>query len=123
MKKVLIVDDSTYMRMFIMKIIKKSGLYTMFEAATKEEAIDIYNTNKPDIVILDLNVSEVEREGINILSEIMKIDSNAHVIIASAVGYEAVKDECLALGAKGYIKKPFETEELLKALEEYSKVE
>lgn len=118
MKKVLIVDDSSYMRMFIMKIIKKSGLYIMFEAATKEEAIELFNTTKPDIVILDLNMSEKEREGINVLGEIMNIDPEAYVIIISAVGYEDVKDECIALGAKGYIKKPFETKDLLQLLEQ-----
>ena len=122
MKKVLIVDDSSYMRMFIKKIIKKDGLYIMFEAGTKEEAVELYTSAKPDIVILDLNMSEVEREGINILTEIMKIDPNAYVIIISAVGYEHVKDECMSLGAKGYIKKPFETKDLLKVLEEYSQI-
>lgn len=122
MKKVLIVDDSSYMRMFIKKIIKKDGLSIMFEAGTKEEAVELFTSAKPDIVILDLNMSEIEREGINILTEIMKVDPNAYVIIISAVGYEHVKDECMSLGAKGYIKKPFETEDLLKALEEYSQI-
>ncbi|OOM10484.1 hypothetical protein [Clostridium saccharobutylicum] len=42
MKKVLIVDDSSYMRMFVKKIIKKDGLYLTFEASGKEEAIEIY---------------------------------------------------------------------------------
>ena len=122
MRKILIVDDSTYMRMFIKKIITKNGLNIMFEAGSKDEAIELFTSAKPDIVILDLNMSEIEREGINILNEMMKIDPNAYVIIASAVGYEHVKDECMSLGAKGYIKKPFETEELLKALEEYSQI-
>jgi two-component system chemotaxis response regulator CheY len=116
MRKILIVDDSTYMRMFIKKIITKSGLNIMFEAGSKEEAVELFTSAKPDIVILDLNMSEKEREGIDILTEIMKIDPNAYVIIISAVGYEHVKDECVTLGAKGYIKKPFETKDLLMVL-------
>ena len=49
----------------------------------------------------------------------MLINPVAVVIIISAVGYEDVRDECLELGAKSYLKKPFETEALLNILEEY----
>lgn len=120
MKKVLIVDDSSYMRKFVRKIIEKGGSYIMLEASTKEEAIEVYKTETPDIVILDLNMSEHRRDGIYVLNEIIKINSEAVVIIISAVGYEDVKDECLELGAKSYLRKPFDTEVLLKTLEEYN---
>jgi two-component system chemotaxis response regulator CheY len=119
MKKVLIVDDSSYMRKFVKKIIQKGGFYIIFEASTKEEAIEVYKTAKPDIMILDLNMSEVRNDGIYVLTEIMNINPRAIVIIISAVGYEDVRDECLALGAKSYIKKPFDTEILLNTLEKY----
>ena len=119
MKKVLIVDDSSYMRMFVKKIIEKGGLYIMYEASTKDEAIEVFKNEKPDIVTLDLNMSEFNRDGINVLTEIMNINPEAFVIIISAVGYEDVKDKCIALGAKSYIRKPFDTKTLLEALEEY----
>ena len=118
MKKVLIVDDSSYMRLFVKKVIKKGGSYVMLEASTKEEAIEIYNTEKPEIVMLDLNISE-HKEGISVLTEIMSVNPEVIIIVISAVGYDDVKDECITLGAKGYLKKPFETEELLQILEEY----
>lgn len=119
MKKVLIVDDSSYMRLFVKKIVQKGGSYEMFEASTKEDAIEMYKSTKPDIVILDLNMSEVRKDGIDVLTHIMLINPEAVVIIISAVGYEDVRDECLELGAKSYLKKPFETEALLNILEEY----
>lgn len=119
MKKVLIIDDSSYMRMFIKKIIEKGGLYIMYEASTKDDAIELFKNEKPDIVTLDLNMSEFNRDGINVLTELMNINPEAAVIIISAVGYEDVKDKCIALGAKSYIRKPFDTKTLLEALEEY----
>ncbi|MDR5587366.1 MULTISPECIES: response regulator [Clostridium] len=119
MKKVLIIDDSSYMRMFLKKIIQKGGSYTIFEASTKDDAIEMFKTEKPDIVTLDLNISAVMREGIDTLIDIMSIDPEAVVIIVSASGYENFKDECIELGAKSYIKKPFDTETILKTLEEY----
>ena len=119
MKKVLIIDDSSYMRMFLKGIIKKGGSYMMLEASTKEDAVEIFKNANPDIVTLDLNISEVRRDGIDVLTDIMNINPEAIVIIISASGYENMKDECIALGAKSYLKKPFETEELLQILEEY----
>ncbi|OOM78710.1 response regulator [Clostridium sp. BL-8] len=119
MKKVLIVDDSSYMRMFVKKIVKKGGTYIMLEASTKDEAIETFNSANPEIVILDLNMSELRKDGIDVLTEIMRINPEAVVIVISAVGYEDVKDECIELGAKSYLKKPFETEELLQLLEKY----
>ena len=86
MEKVLIVDDSSYMRMFVKKIIEKRGLYIMYEASTKDDAIEMFKSESPDIVILDLNMSEVRRDGIDVLTEIMNIDPEAVVIIISAVG-------------------------------------
>lgn len=119
MKKVLIVDNSSYMRMFIRKIIEKDGFNNILEATGKEEAIEVFINEKPEIVMLDLNMSEFRMDGVYVLTEIMKISPQANVIVVSAVGHETVKDECLALGAKHYIKKPFDAEKLLKVLEEY----
>ena len=119
MKKLMIVDNSSYMRMFVKKIIEKGGLYTIFEAASKEEAMELFNNEQPQIVLLDLNMSEATMDGILVLKDIMKTSPETIVIIMSAVGYEDVKEECLAYGAKSFIKKPINTEGLLKTLEEY----
>jgi two-component system chemotaxis response regulator CheY len=119
MKKVLIVDNSSYMRLFVKKIIEKAGGYTTVEAASKDDAMEIFNSEQPHIVILDLNMSESTMDGIQVLSEIMKINPETVVIIVSAVGHEEVIDECMELGAKGYIKKPIDAETLLKTLEGY----
>lgn len=119
-KKILIVDDSSYMRMFLTKVIQKGDRYLVFEATGKDYAIDVFNTVNPDVVTLDLDISENRREGIDLLTEIMKLNSNLVVIIITASGDEGFKDECMKLGAKSYIKKPFDTEVLLKTLEQYT---
>lgn len=79
----------------------------------------MFERQKPDIVFLDLNMSELTMDGFDVLTDIMKIDPEAVVIIISAVGHQEVKDKCLALGAKSYINKPFDATILLKTLEEY----
>ena len=119
MKKVLIVDNSSYMRMFVRKIIEKGGAYITVEASSKEEAIEVFTSERPEIVILDLNMSEFTMDGIDVLSDIMKINPETAVIITSAVGHEEVKEQCMELGAKSYIKKPIDAESLLKTLGQY----
>lgn len=119
MKKVLIVENSSYMRLYVKKIIEKGGLGSVFEALGKEDAMEIFNSEKPEIVILDLNMSEITMDGINVLKEIMDIEPKTAVIIVSAVGHDAVRDECLQLGAKDYIKKPFDAGKLLETLKRY----
>lgn len=117
MKKVLIVDNSSYMRLFVKKIIEKGGSYVVSEAEGKYDALERFEIEKPDIVILDLNMSEFTMDGIDVLKEIKTMNSNANVIIMSAVGHEEVKNECLELGAKAYIRKPINAKELMNALE------
>ena len=119
MKKVLIVDNSSYMRLFVRKIVEKGGSYSILEASSKDDAMDIFMGENPGIVILDLNMSETTMEGLEVLTDIMKINSNAAVIIISAVRHEEVKEQCIALGAKAYIKKPIDADTLLKTIEEY----
>lgn len=119
MKKILIVDNSSYMRMFVRKIIEKGGFNNIVEASDKDEAIEVFKNENPEIVILDLNMSEFKMDGIYVLTEIMNINAETVVIIASAVGHEDVKVECLSLGAKAYIRKPFGDKILLNTLEEY----
>lgn len=119
MKKILIVDDSSFMRTLIRNIIEKEGLYTILEASTNSEAIEMFKTEEPNIVTLDINISETGGDGINILTDMMNINPESDIIIISAEGYENSRDQCLALGAKDYIKKPFDSKVLLKTLDTY----
>lgn len=119
MKKVLVVDNSSYMRMFVKKVVEKGGPFSIFEASGKDEAMEIFNAEKPHIVILDLNMSETTMDGMDVLTDIMESDPETIVIIISAVQHQEVKGQCIALGAKNYINKPIDTDSLLKILEEY----
>lgn len=119
MKKVLIVDNSSFMRMFTRKIVEKTGHFKTLEASSKESAINAVKVEKPEVILLDLNMSEATMDGIDVLNNVMKTSPETAVFILSAVGHQEVKDKCIELGAKGYIKKPIDTKVLVKALEEY----
>lgn len=119
MKKLLVVDNSSYMRIFVKKIVQKGGAFSVFEASDKEDAIEVFNLIKPDVVFLDLNMSETTMDGIDALTYMVKANPETSVIIMSAVGHQEVKDKCIEIGAKDYINKPIEAAALLKTLEGY----
>ena len=114
MNKILICDDSSFMRMMIKEVLKTNEYKTIGEAVNGREGIEKYNELKPDLVLMDLTMPEMN--GITALKEIIKNDSQAKIIILSAMGQQDKVDEALSCGAKDFIVKPFKPERLLEAI-------
>ena len=111
MAKFLIVDDSKLARNLLKNILVEAGHEIVAEAADGLEGEAMYAQYKPDIVTLD-NVMPSE-EGKDCLKHILEADPGAKVIIVSSVGKESTIVEELKIGAKNFITKPFEKEEVL----------
>ncbi|HEY9046503.1 MAG TPA: response regulator [Ohtaekwangia sp.] len=114
-KKVLIVDDSRYMRMLIQEALEQSGYTVVGQASTGEQAIDMAFDLQPDIVTLDNILPDMI--GLDILKAYQAGNLASSVVIISAVGQESVIQEGLTLGARGYIVKPFTQEQLLQTIQ------
>jgi len=119
MAKILVVDDSAFMRKIMKGILEKMGHNDITEASGGKEAIEKFKEVKPDLVLLDIIMPDVG--GIDVLREIKGIDPNCKVIMVTAVGQEAMIDECTKLGAKGYIIKPFEELKVSEAIKDAMK--
>lgn len=117
MKRILIVDDSAFMRLSLKTILVNNGFDVVGEAENGLKAIEMYRTLKPDIVTMDITMPQME--GTETLEQIMKIDSNATVIMVSALGQETKVKQAIMLGAKGFIVKPFKQDYLLEALKKF----
>ncbi|MFC1782890.1 response regulator [Planctomycetota bacterium] len=115
MKKVLIADDSLFMRM-ILKDKLPQGL-EIVEADSGAKALEQFKKEKPDLILLDIVMPEGEDEGVRVLQKIMKDDPGAQVVMITAVGQEAVMEECKKLGAKDYIVKPFNEKQITETVE------
>lgn len=102
----LIVDDSIFARKNIAKVVEAIGGIVAGEASNGKEAVDKYFALKPDLVLMDISMPEME--GIEALSLIRKRDKGAKVVIVSALGHEELVKKSLALGAKHFISKPVE---------------
>ncbi|GLI09083.1 response regulator [Paenibacillus tyrfis] len=114
MKKILIVDDSLFMRMILRNVIQELGYETVAEASNGLEALTLYNELKPDLVTLDITMPEMD--GITALEEIKNMDPDAKVIMVSAMGQQALLIRAVSMGASDFIVKPFSKDRVREAL-------
>jgi len=115
MAKILIVDDAAFMRMMIKDVITKNGFEVAGEAVNGMDAVDKYNELKPDLVLMDITMPEMD--GIQALKKIKEGDGNAKVIMCSAMGQQTMVIEAIQSGAKDFIVKPFQPERILEAVQ------
>ena len=110
-KKVLIVDDSLYMRTVIKDALSNAGFDIVGQAANGEAAIDMAIELQPDLITLDNILPDML--GLDILNVLKEEEIDSKVIMISAVGQESVVEEGLKRGASQYIVKPFTSEQLV----------
>ena len=87
MAKILVVDDAEFLRVRISRMLSSEG-YEITEAENGAQAIDAYQNEKPDVVLMDITMPEMD--GLTPLREIQKIDPNAKIVMLTALGQESV---------------------------------
>lgn len=115
-KRVLLVDDSAVVANQLTALIERqSGFEVAGRAKSGVEALRLYRELKPDVVLMDIVMPDMD--GISALRSILASDKAAHVVMVSSVGGVAEKvTECLRLGAKGVVSKPFDESVIARAL-------
>jgi len=106
---ILIVDDEAQIRRVMRTSLSSHG-YTILEASTGEEAVEIVRQERPDLVLLDINMPGIG--GIEACREIRE-SSNASIIMLTVRSTERDKVRALDAGADDYVVKPFSMEEVL----------
>ena len=81
---ILVVDDAAFMRMMIKDVLTKNGYEVVGEAENGQKAIEKYKELKPELVIMDITMPEVD--GIQAVKEIKAFDPNAKVVMCSEIG-------------------------------------
>ena len=102
------------MRVMIKDILTKNGYDVAGEAENGLKAVEKYNETKPDLVMMDITMPEMD--GIQALKKIKEADANATVIMCSAIGQQAMVIESIQSGAKDFIVKPFQADRVLEAV-------
>jgi len=114
--KVLLVDDEAHVRKFVGLIVRSLGHTQLLEAQNGREAVEIYQREKPSIVLLDVNMPILD--GLGTLREIKQIDPEAVVIMLTSLANRQTVEEALELGASSYIRKDTPRDEIAKTLTE-----
>ena len=112
--KLLIADDAYYARFLIKKYLAPLKFGQIYEAENGQEVIDLYPRVKPDLVLMDIIMRELN--GLRTLEALMGLFPDARVIIISAIDMPDVLHECIELGIVDFLTKPFLQEEIIKAV-------
>ena len=109
--KILIADDSILARKQLKDMISTLGTPVFFEAKVGQGAIDQYKQNKPDLVFLDIVMPN--KDGNAAIEEIMRDDPDATIIIASSIGTQSQLKKAIEAGAKEFIQKPLDQQQVI----------
>lgn len=112
---VLLADDLSFMRMVQKEILTGKGYNIVGEASDGIEAVEKYKNLKPDVVVLDITMPNMN--GLEAMQRIFTMDPNANIVICSALGQQKLIIEAIKAGVKDFIVKPFKPERILSAIE------
>jgi len=115
MHSILVVDDSSFMRTWLKRLLNNYGYDNVVEASNGFEAILQFRKIKPEIILLDIHMPGIS--GVEVLKRLLTIDPSVKVIICSAMSTTFLVQECLTIGAKDFVKKPH-FEGLLKKIDQ-----
>ena len=114
MYKILVVDDAGFMRKMIQTHLQKGGYDTFVEGEDGARAVELYEQEKPDLVIMDITMPN--KDGIEALTEIKSKHPEAKIVMCSAMGQETMVMDAIKLGALDFIVKPFKQDRILQTV-------
>jgi len=117
MARILITDDTSFMRIQLKEMITKAGHEVVDEAENGQEAVEKYKELRPDLVTMDITMPVMS--GIEAVKEIRKIDPEAKIIMCSALGQQKVILDAINAGAKDFILKPITIDRISDILRKY----
>jgi CheY-like chemotaxis protein len=109
--KVLVVDDEAHIRKFVIALVKELGEPEILQAANGTEALEVYERERPVLVLLDVNMPRID--GIETLRRMKLMDPDCAVIMLTSLVNRQTVEECLHLGALAYLRKDNPPDDML----------
>lgn len=114
--KVLLVDDEQHIRKFVGLILRQLGLRQVIEAGNGEEALEVFAREKPQVVLLDVNMPRMD--GLQTLKKLRELDPEVVVVMLTSLANRDTVEQALEHGAAHYLRKDTPKEEIAAALTE-----
>lgn len=111
---ILLVDDEAHVRKFLTLVVKALSPERVLEAADGEDALTLVESERPDLVLLDINMPG--RDGLTILPLIKAAAPDCTVVMLTSLTTRQTVEDALDTGADGYIRKDTPREEILRQL-------
>ena len=112
--KILLVDDEIHIRKFVGLILKQLGNAKILEAGNGEDALKLYQAEKPELVLLDVNMPLMD--GIETLRRLKELDPDCVVVMLTSLANRETVERALELGATHYIRKDTPKDEITQSL-------
>ena len=110
----MLVDEEAFMRKMIKKALTDNGFSNFGEAQDGAEAVRKYEEEKPDLVIMDITMPNMD--GLQALKKIREADASARVVMCTAMGQESMVVDAIKSGARDFIVKPFNAERIVQTV-------
>ncbi len=114
---ILLVDDEELIRDLGSRILTEAG-YRVFKAVNGKEALDMYEAHSASIALVILDLIMPEMGGKQCLENLLRLNPSAKVVIASGHLANGSTKEAMAAGAKGFVKKPYNIQQMLEVVRE-----
>jgi two-component system chemotaxis response regulator CheY len=112
--RILIADDSSFIRYGLRKLLTENGFHVL-EADGGTRAIQLYKDEKPDAVLLDITMPDLD--GLSALRQIRRLDPRARVAMVTGMGQQSIVLQAIQAGASDFVVKPFEAGRVLAAIQ------
>ena len=112
----LIVDDDDHVRGFLVVLIRRLLEGAVLEARNGKEAVEIYQRERPDLVLLDVNMPHLN--GMDALAQIKEINPEAIVIMITSLATRRIVEDAANRGATNFIRKDTSKSQILDAITE-----
>ncbi len=114
--KILIVDDSMFVKKQLSQILGSEGYDVVDTAGHGAEAVEKYKEYYPGIDLVTMDITMPGMDGVTALEKIIEFDKEAKIVMISALGKQDLVKKSFMLGAKNYIIKPLERKKVLERL-------
>lgn len=115
-KRLMVVDDSRMIAMQMEALLAGTEYEIVAYCRNGEEAIQRYNQVQPDLVTMDIIMPGID--GLEAAQAILEEHEDACILIVSSLAYDDTFEEAKKIGAKGFVGKPFNRQQLLDALDQ-----